>query len=112
MIVSLLIDLETYTADENILLGCIYVRLCGIVCIRRKSEFYTESCFFFSPFLRSSIKEKNVKFQNRNGSVSDLLPHSKKLSCKVNFLREKAGTAAKGTGRFNCSAKAQTCSEK
>lgn len=43
MIMSLLIDLETYTSDEHIPLGHIYVCLRGILCIRRKSEFYTES---------------------------------------------------------------------
>lgn len=88
---------------------CIYVVL---YVLEGKVSFTPRVDFFFS-LLRSSIKEKNVKFQNRNRSFSDLLPHSKKFSCKVKFLREKkAGTAAKGKGRFNCSEKAQTCSEK
>ena len=70
---------------------CIYVVL---YVLEGKVSFTPRVDFFFS-LLRSSIKEKNVKFQNRNHSFSDLLPHSKKFSCKVNFLREKKAGSRK-----------------
>lgn len=87
---SLLIDLETYTSDEHIPLGHIYVCLRGILCIRRKSEFYTERWFFFFP-LRSSIKKKMLSFRIETVPFSDLLPHSKKSVVRLTFSERRQG---------------------
>lgn len=62
---------------------------------------------------RSLEKKKILGFGIETVLFSDLPPHSKKLVVRLTSSeRRRRKTPAKGKGRFNCSAKAQTCSEK
>ena len=93
MTVSLLIDLETYIADENILWGP--VNKDTIISTHKPKQMgyqQLEGKVSFTPRVDSPphreapLRKKLLSFRIETVPFSDLLLHSKKFSCKVNFL--------------------------